>query len=151
MKLSKSTVYWSLFGLESAGMAAILYLAVPVYWKLLREPAETHPGRPVLIPLLFVILVMQICYWFKWRKRPTLGKIDHPLVGHLFLFASRLSFTFAGSTLSLALFRRKTDFLEVLPGIVVLFIGTFAQFCFARELEMLARRFESPSDPARRA
>jgi len=151
MKLNKSTVYWSLFGLESAGMGTILYLAVPVYRKLLEEPAETHPGRPVLVPLLFVVLVMQFCYWFKWSKRPPLGKLNHPLLGHLLLFASRLSFIFAGSTLSLALFRRKTDFLDVLPGIVVLFIGTFAQFCYARELEMLARRFESPSDPARRA
>ena len=148
---SKSLWYWSLFAVESAGMAAILYLALPVYRKLLSEPVEKHPGRPVLIPVLCIVVIMQVCYWLKWRKRPTLGKIDHPLLGHLFLFSSRMSFIFAGSLLSLSLFRRVIDLREAFPGLLALLVGTFAQFCYARELEMLARRFESSSDPARRA
>ena len=95
--------------------------------------------------------MMQTCYWLKFRKRPTIGKIDHPLVGHLFLFSSRLSFIFAGSLLSLTLFRQVYTFREAWIGIVVLLVATFAQFCYARELEMLARRLERPTDPARRA
>jgi len=151
MRVNSKNLYWSLFAIESVGMAAILYEALPVYRKLLNETVEKHPGRPVLFPVLCIVAMMQACYWFKWRKRPTIGKIDHPLIGHLFLFSSRLSFIFAGSLLSLTLFRHQYTFLEALPGMVVLFLATFAQFCYARELEMLARRFESPLDRARRA
>ena len=151
MRVNSAKWYWSLFAIESAGMAAILYEALPVYRKLVNETAEKHPGRPVLIPILCIVVMMQTCYWMKFRKRPAIGRIDHPLVGHLFLFLSRLSFIFAGSLLSLTLFRQVYGFREALPGLLVLFAATFAQFCYARELEMLARRFEKSPDPARRA
>jgi hypothetical protein len=151
MRVNSKNLYWTLFAIESAGMAAILYEALPVYRKLINETVEKHPGRPVLVPVLCIVVMMQACYWLKFRKRPSIGRLDHPLVGHLFLFSSRLSFIFAGSLFSLTLFRQVYTFREALPGMLVLLAATFAQFCYARELEMLARRFEKSPDPARRA
>src|SRR4030095_16814436 len=72
----------------------------------------------------------------------------HLLLAHLLLFFSRLSFIFAGSLLSLSLFRRLTDLEHALPGMLVLLLSAFAQFCYSRELEALARRVEGPSDAA---
>ena len=146
----KSVWYWGLFAVESAGMAFVLSVGIPLYRTLLEARLEDRPGRPLLLPVLGVVTVMQVCYWIKYRYRPSPARAAHPLAAHLLLFFSRLSFIFAGSLLSLTLFRRLTDLEGAWPGVLVLLLAAFAQFCYSRELEALARRVEGPSDAATR-
>ncbi|HEY1251429.1 MAG TPA: hypothetical protein VGH97_09585 [Thermoanaerobaculia bacterium] len=141
----KRLAYWFLFAVESAGMGVILYAGVPVYRRLLDEPIESHPAQKILLPILFVVAVMQTCYWVKRPLRPTFASISHPLLAHLLMFFSRLSFIFAAGLFSLTLYRRLTDLRESLPGVTVLLLATFAQFCYARELDILGQRVEKPT------
>jgi hypothetical protein len=138
-RATRRLLYWSLFAVETAGMALILYDGIPIYRRLMSEPLENRPARHVLVPVLCVVAVMQIGYWFKGRFRPTFAPMSHPLLAHLLLFFARLSFIFAAGLFSLSLFRRLTDLSESLPGVVVLLLATFAQFCYARELERLGQ------------
>jgi hypothetical protein len=142
---TKRALYWCLFGVESAGMLAILYTALPLYQRLLVGPVGGRPGRSVVPSILAITIAMQVSYWTKRLIRPPLRRGDRTVLGHLLLFLARLSFIFAGANLSLLLFRR---FGEINPsplGIVTLFAASFAQFCYVRELEALARIVEGGS------
>jgi hypothetical protein len=107
-------------------------------------PEETSRDRTFSSPALCAVIVMQACYWSMRKIRPPIARRRNVFVGHLLLFLSRLSFIFAGSVLSLALFTRSQDTTVSVPGIVLLLATTFAQFCYVRELEALARKFEEP-------
>jgi hypothetical protein len=85
---------------------------------------------------------MQVCDWLKRRSRPTFASMSHPLLAHLLLFFARLSFIFAAGLFSLSLFRRLNDIRPALPGVVVLFLATFAPFGYARELVLLGQQVD---------
>ena len=136
--------YWTLFGMESAGMAYIFYRVLPFYRGLLRGPGGDRPGAHLIVPGLCVLLIMQVCYWSKRKVRIPLARRQNAFVAHVLLFLSRLSFIFAGAVLSLAIFTRSADTRFSPIGIAILVAATFAQFCYARELEALSRKFEEP-------
>ncbi|HKF45553.1 MAG TPA: hypothetical protein VKG01_20870 [Thermoanaerobaculia bacterium] len=142
---TKRLLYWSLFGVESAGMLGILWIALPLYQKLLSGPAGYRPGRALLPPILAITIVMQLSYWGKRLIRPPLRRGDRTVLGHMLLFLARLSFIFAGANLSLLLFRRFPESNPSPLGVVTLFVASFAQFCYVRELEALARIVEGGS------
>jgi hypothetical protein len=81
---------------------------------------------------------MQACYWIRRRVRPTPPSRDRPVLAHLLLFLARLSFIFAGSSASLIIFVRSADTRFSVVGIAILLAAVFAQFCYARELEVLS-------------
>ena len=142
---AKTVAYWILFTLESGGMLFILWVALPIYRKLLEGPGGYRPGAPVAFPIFIVSLMMQLSYWSKRSIRPPVRRGHNTLGGHLLLFLSRLSFIFAGANLSLLLFRRTADTTVSPFGVLVVFFASFAQFCYVRELEALARIVEGGS------
>jgi hypothetical protein len=142
---TKRIVYWVLFGGESAGMLYILWITLPLYRKLVSGPGGYRPGAPLILPVLTVSLAMQLSYWSKREMRPPVRSGHNRVGGHLLLFLSRLSFIFAGANLSLLLFRRAADTVLSPMGVLVLFFSSFAQFCYVRELEALARIVEGGS------
>ena len=140
----KKIWYWSMFAVQSAGMLFILYEALPLYRRLLRGPGEDQPGSYLFVPGVCVVIVMQVCYWGNRNVRLRLGLKRNVFLGHILLYLARLSFIFAGAMLSLALFVRSADTRLSSIGIAILVATTFAQFCYARELEALARELEKP-------
>ena len=140
----KGIRYWTLLAAQSLGVAFILYLGIPLYRTLSHGPGKDRPGEYLLIPALCVVLVMQACYWTGRRIRPAL-RSGRALDGHLLLFFSRLSFTFAGSLFSITFLMRTADTKVSAFGLGTLLAVVFAQYCYARELEALARSLESPS------
>ena len=146
---AKKVAYWVLFALESGGMLFILWISLPVYRKLLAGPGGYRPGAPLIGPVLVVAAAMQVSFWSKRSIRPPVRRGHNILGGHLLLFLSRLSFIFAGANLSLLLFRRSVDTIVSPFGVLVLFFASFAQFCYVRELEALARIVEGGSGSER--
>jgi hypothetical protein len=138
---ARKVAYWALFSLETAGMAYILWIALPIYQKLASGPGGHRPGAPLTVPVFIVSLAMQLSYWSKRSIRPPVRRGNNVFGGHLLLFSSRLSFIFAGANLSLIL-RRYVDTTFTVFGVFVLFFSCFAQFCYVRELEALARIVE---------
>jgi hypothetical protein len=138
---ARKVAYWALFSLESVGMAFILWIALPVYQRLASGPGGYRPGHMLTVPVLIVSLAMQLSYWSKRSIRPPIQRGHNIFGGHLLLYLSRLSFIFAGANLSLIL-RRYTDTTFNMFGVFVLFFSCFAQFCYVREFEALARIVE---------
>jgi hypothetical protein len=138
----KKAVYWVMFALGSAGMLFIFYEALPLYRTLIRGSAGVQPGRNLYVPAACVVIVMQACYWINRKTRPPLGQRRHIFLGHVVLFLARLSFIFAGSLLSIVTFTRSADTRFSVIGIALLLAVTFAQFCYARELEALSASLE---------
>ena len=142
---AKNVAYWILFAFESGGMIFILWIALPLFRRLSAGPGGYRPGAPLTFPVLVVSLAMQVSYWSKRSIRPPVRRGHGILAGHLLLFLARLSFIFAGANLSLVLFRRFADTAVSPVGLLVLFFASFAQFCYVRELEALARIVEGGS------
>jgi hypothetical protein len=94
------------------------------------------------------VLLVQACYWARYRYVPVWAPVRSVLAGHLLLFASRVSFFFGGALFS-AIFFRHVPQLEMLPplgqslvkgcGVMVLL---FTVFCYSLELERLGRAIE---------
>jgi hypothetical protein len=139
---SRRIRYWTLFAVESAGLLYIIVEALPLYRALLRGPVGDRPGFHLLVPMASATAVMQACYWTKRKIRMRLRHDDNPFLGHVLLFVSRLSFIFAVAAFSLMMFTRSMDTATSPVGIAVLVAATFAQFCYARELEVLGRRMD---------
>ena len=138
----KRVWYWSLFAAESAGMFFILSEALPFYRTLIRGSAGDRPGRYLYVPAASAVVIMQLCYWIKRKTRPPIWQRRRIFLGHILLFFARLSFIFAGSLLSLVIFTRSEDTQFSVVGIALLLATTFAQFCYARELEILSQLLE---------
>jgi hypothetical protein len=139
--------YWSLFALESAGMAFVFSEGLPFYHRLLRGAAGDRPGAGLHVTAALALVVMQICYWVGRGLRPRAGPRRRPVPAHVLLFLSRLSFIFAGSVLSLVIFVRSSDTRFSFTGLALLLGVAFAQFCYSLELEALSRVFDDRDRP----
>lgn len=130
--------------------AGTLFLAIfPLFQQIVMQS-----GKPQLLQTSTVItamaaaLVMQVCYWTRYWHVPVRAPFNGAALGHLVLFASRVSFFFSGAVFS-AIFFRHVPQLDTLPptgqglakalGVMALL---FASFCYALELERLGRAIE---------
>lgn len=137
--------FWTLFLIQTAALAVLAAYAIPHYRMLgiARVDAAGIDGRPTLF---CAAALMQICYWSRRRflSMPILRHDD--LSGHLLLFLARTLFVFAAAFVPIAL----AVSLDAPPsplGVVLVPVVLFAVFCYAREIERLARlRLEPLAD-----
>ena len=127
----------ALLFVHTGALLVALYLWIPMYRRLVAGPGGDHPGAGVVDKLVFVVIVMQVCYW--WRRRLAHAPPrPHVVLGHVLLFLSRLAFVFVGSSFSMFIVRagdtRPTPF-----GLLISVWALFAIFCYVLELESLAR------------
>ena len=137
MSTPRSGISAALLAVHTAALLVALYLWIPMYRRLVAGPGGYHPGARVVDKLLFVVIVMQVCYW--WRRNiPHAPPRPHVLLGHALLFISRLAFVFVGSSFSLFIVRAGDT--SVSPwGLLISIWALFAIFCYVLELEALAR------------
>lgn len=137
--------FWTLFVTQTAGLFVIGACAIPVYRLLFVGPGAGVP-QAVALPLFFAAVLMQICYWSRLRLLPIPRVRRDDLSGHILLFLARTLFLCAAAFVPLALVR----FGEVTPSplaVVAAPLSLFAVFCYALEIERLARtRLAAGSD-----
>ena len=127
----------ALLAVHTVALLLALYLWIPMYRRLAAGPGGNHPGAGVVEKLVFVVIVMQVCYW--WRRRlPHPPPRPHVVLGHILLFLSRLAFVFVGSSFSLFIIRAGDTQPSPL-GLLISIWALFAIFCYVLELEALAR------------
>jgi hypothetical protein len=134
---AESAGFWALFVTQTAALLVVAAYAIPVYRLLFIGPGAGVPAA-VPLPLFFAATLMQVCYWSRRRllRVPRVRRDD--LSGHILLFLARALFVSAASFVPLSLVR----FGEFTPsplGVVVAPLALFAVFCYAWELERLAR------------
>jgi len=141
---SKTSRYAFFSFLQLAGMALILWDALPVYRRLF---ALERVGPPADEWTLWTaIIVMQFSYWYGVRDMPSIALPRSVFFGHLILFISRLSFIFASSLFALVVYRHPDAF-QFEPSKVALFIAVlFSVFCFSRYLEAIGNVMNRASD-----
>jgi hypothetical protein len=134
---AESAGYWALFVTQTAALCVVGAYGIPAYRLLFIGPGAGVPDSSFL-PLLLAASLMQICYWSRRRLLPLPSVRRDDLSGHLLLFLARSLFVCACSFVPVALARLG----EVTPCPLAAIAGPaalFAVFCYAWELERLAR------------
>lgn len=141
--------YVGLLVLQTVAASSLFWADLPIFLRMV-----SRPGRPLELEtwrLAIVaggVAVLQCCYWIRLRRVAVHVPFENIFVGHLIVFASRVSFFFGGVLFSMTFFRHLPE-LEVLPpigqvlakGLAILAI-LFSLFCYALELERLGKAIE---------
>ena len=137
---------------QSAAALALFWIVFPIFHRIVTHLGERQElALSQQLGILGSVVILYACYWTRLKYVPVVAPFRSTLVGHLCLFASRVSFFFGGALFS-ALFFRHLPELEPLPVLWGTFINAiqvgavlFGLFCYSRELERLALSIEGPS------
>ena len=130
-------------------------MSFPIFQQVVARSGQPQsvPASTV-IPVVTAALVLQACYWRRYRRVAIWAPVRNAFVGHLLLFAGRASFFFGGAMFS-AIFFRHLPQLDALPPLgqglaklVVFMTVLFSLFCYALEVERLGREVENGSSHA---
>jgi hypothetical protein len=130
-----------LFGMQTIGAIILFWNAIPVYQQILADPAS-HEARPEnLVWSLSSVVLMQVGYWTSYRDRPPPPQFRNALLGHLILFAARMSFVFPTSVFGFLFIAQNSAFHIPVFRYVVALLGLFSLYCYTRELERFGAAF----------
>ena len=130
--------------------AVVLLANIQFIFRILIENIGTPNAPPAtsVTQILTVVALGQACYWYRLRNVPVPAGYRNVALGHLFAFASRLSFIFGGALFSLYFLRHAPVLtLSLLDTIWRggLLIGVlFALYCYTLELERLGVSLQMP-------
>lgn len=129
------------FAAELFAMSLILWDGVPIFRSLVNfRGGATLRDDAILV---FATLIIQFTYWHTLRRAPPFRLPEQPVIGHIILFLSRLSFIFVSAVFSFVVYRY-WDIFEVSPYRFSLMIFIlFSVFCFSRHLEMIGTLLNS--------
>lgn len=145
-------VYAVLLLVQTGAASALFAILFPLFQKLVMQSGQPQQlNSSVVVGVAAAAMVMQVCYWTRYRLVAVWGPFHSPAVGHMLMFASRASFFFGGALFSVIFFRHVPQ-LEVLPPLgqgITKAIGVmavlFALFCYSLELERLGKAIEERS------
>ncbi len=84
--------YFFLFAMQTIGAVILFWYAVPLFRQALADPGG-HVARPEnLVWSLSAITLILAGYWIRRRLRPPLPQLRNAFIGHIVLFAARMSF-----------------------------------------------------------
>lgn len=152
---ARPVAYLLLLGIQTVA-TIVLFLAVfPLFQQIVTQTGDPQKVETsTTLTALGAALVMQACYWTRYRRIPVPALLRGAVAGHLLIFSSRVSFFFGGALFS-AIFFRHVPQLAVLPPagqgvakLVAVMALLFALFCYALELERLGRAIEDRAEKA---
>lgn len=145
--------FWLLFAVQTVAVCAIVRLALPAFVTI-----ADSLGRAVDLPIdqavgiVAALVVFHLAYWsrLRWAAMPTMP--PSPLLNHLFLFMSRLSFVFAAAFFSLVSFRHlpaltsQPEVLAMAARGALLLAVLFSLFCYSLEFERIGKAMEKGNE-----
>jgi hypothetical protein len=154
---SNNIRYVILMVIETAAAMFLFLTIFPIFRQVitqLGEPQDISPFQQVAVAC--GALVLQACYWVRFRWVAIPAPFRNALVRHLFLFASRVSFFFGGALFSVLFFRHVPE-LDQLPTVIQgavrvleIILPLFSLFCYSLEIERLGRASEDHSSASGR-
>jgi hypothetical protein len=151
--MTSNNIRYVLLMVVETAAAMFLFLTIfPIFRQVitrLGEPQDISSYQQSAV--VCGALVLQACYWvrFRWVAIPT--PFRNALLRHLFLFASRVSFFFGGALFSVLFFRHVPE-LDQSPSVVQgavraleVLLVLFSLFCYSLEIERLGRAREDHS------
>jgi hypothetical protein len=136
--LAESAGFWTLFLTQTAALAVVCAYGLPLYRLFITAPGADAASGDRRLPLFCAAALMQICYWSR-RRFLAMPPVRHDdLSGHILLFLARTLFVFAAAFVPIA-FALYADAPPSPLGVVLVPVVLFAVFCYAWEVERLAR------------
>jgi hypothetical protein len=143
---ARQVTYAILIGIETASIFVLTWKLMPQFWRIVDGLGDPQPlPQENMITVVISVIVFQISYWWRVRRMGTPFTITSRFVGHLFLFAGRLSFIFASTFASVVFFRHvpavNNDVVSFRAGIRLIgFVPVlFSWFCYSLEIERLGK------------
>lgn len=141
--------YLLLLGLQTAAASLLFWTVFPTFQRIvMRSGQPQRLDASMVLAALASVVVLQVCYWVRYRHVPVWAPLRSALLGHLLVFASRASFFFGGALFSAVVFRHipQLGFLPPLGQGLAEALGLlavlFSLFCYSLELERLGRAIE---------
>lgn len=132
--------------------ALTILFHVQAVFRALIESMGVRMSMPAgnLALMVAAVAIGQATYWYRLKTTPLPGGYRNLLLGHVFAFASRISFVFGGALFSLY-FLRHLPAMQLSPfsldfawRAVLLLAILFALYCYTLELERLGNALQSP-------
>ena len=142
----------ALFGAQTIGSAFLYWTGLLLYRQVLADPASHETHNWTLVWVLSSIALMQTAYWVSYHVRPPLPRFGNALLGHAILFVARMGFVLPTSLFGFVFVQQRLEFEISIFECLVIVVGLFSLYCYARELERLGRSIIAGRDdtPARR-
>ena len=143
---SRALAYMALLTAQTVVAGYLLWITVPIFRRLVEhagEPVQTDAN--ILVAIIGGALILQCCYWVRFRRVPVYAPFKSDVVAHLLLFAGRASFFLGGALFSAIFFRHVPELATfpplamLLSKIIAVFGSLFALFCYSLELDRLGR------------
>ena len=117
--MTSNNIRYVLLMVVETAAAMFLFLTIfPIFRQVitqLGEPQDISPYQQSAV--VCGALVLQACYWVRFRWVAVPAPFRNALVRHLFLFASRVSFFFGGALFSVLFFRHVPE-LDQFPSFI---------------------------------
>jgi len=128
-------LYPLLLTMETIGTVIFCWKGLPLFRLLIADPASYETRERIWIWALTAIVLIQIGYWLRYRIEPALPRFRNPLLGHIVLFVSRLSFVVATSIFSFVFIAKKLEAQMDASRYILTLVGLFSLFCYMLELQ----------------
>ena len=153
-RVPRCRLYLSLFVAQTVGAGILFWEGIPLYRKVLADPASHSSQFGTLIWSLLAVVLIQVGYWVSYHYlAPPRPHFTNALLGNLILFSARMSFVFATSVFGIVFIAQRPGF--QIPGFryLLTLVGLFSLYCYVQELERWGRALmgarENKKDVAR--
>ena len=136
--------YMALFAAETVAAAILGSIVVPVYRAAVAAPGSYAPKAANIAWATAAMIVMQASYWIGRRLHPQLPNLHHAVLGHILLFAGRMSFVLATSIFAFVFVTGRLESRLALPGYAMTLVGLFCWFCYTQDLQRLGHALMGP-------
>ena len=130
----------------------LFWTIIPIFLQLISNLGVRQDIDPwTQAAIIAGAVALQCCYWARYHWVAIRVPFRSAFVGHLVMFASRVSFFFGGALFSVIFFRHVPAF-DAFPSVgeamakwLIVMAILFALFCYALELERFGKAIEDPS------
>ena len=140
--------YPVLLSVQTIGAVIIFWNAVPLYRRVLADPAAHEPRPGTLVWAFAAIALIQTGYWIRYQVRPPMPQFTNALVGHVVRFLGRMLFVLATSLFGFVFIRQGPGFHMPVFRYLVFIVALFSLFCYTMELNHLGRTLIGPEKKA---
>jgi hypothetical protein len=142
-------LYLILFGIQTVGALIIIRVALPLYRALVADPAAHQVRIDRTIVALVAVGLMQAGFWLRHRLQPPPPQFRNALIGYVIWFLGRMSFLLATAIFGFVFIVQRPELNLPSSRYLITLAGLFAYFCYAQEVEKLARHLiERRREPA---
>ena len=137
---SRTSLYVLLLAVETAGAALLYWHALPIYRLLSTDPAAFEPQFDSFVWTVVASGLIQASYWTQYRVHLPPPRLVNPLLGHIVLLFSQLSFVLATAVFSFLFITKKLERHLSYSQYAGVLLALFSLFCYQRELRALGNR-----------